>query len=93
MLLNYLCFTNFFFINRTTVSNISGRQSIKKPIGLKRRCLITDVRISMGLNENKFRIKYKNTAEPNTIRKLFDFREETKRIINNKKIRESANSI
>jgi len=47
----------------------------------------------MGLNENKLMIKYKNTAEPNTIRKLFDFREETKRIINNKKIRESANSI
>ncbi|NVM36575.1 MAG: hypothetical protein HWN81_13345 [Candidatus Lokiarchaeota archaeon] len=47
----------------------------------------------MGLNENKFKIKYKNTAEPNTIRKLLDLNDETKRIINNKKIRESANSI
>lgn len=47
----------------------------------------------MGLKENKCKIKNIKIADPNTIKKKFDFTLEMKRIIINKRIRESANSI
>lgn len=47
----------------------------------------------MELKENKCKIKNIKIADPNTIKKKFDLRLETKRIIINKKIIESANSI
>ena len=64
-----------------------------KPIGLKIRYSRTNVRISKGLKENKLKIKNRKMAVPITIKKVFDLRDETKSIINNKKINESPNSI
>lgn len=84
---------NLFFINLYRVSKIRGRSKIKKPIGLKITYSTTSVKISRGLNENKLRIIYRKIAAPITIKKVFDLRDETKRIINIKKINESPNSI
>jgi hypothetical protein len=66
---------------------------MKKPIGLKIIYSNTNVKICKGLKENKLKMKKRKIAVPVTIKKVLDLMDETKSIINNKKINESPNSI